>query len=368
VKAAVLVADEKIEIQQCPEPSPGPGEVLIAPAYASICGTDQHVFAGEFAGRVAYPLIQGHEFSGTVAAVGAGVSDLAEGDRVTVDPIVPCLRCPACLMGRLSGCQRLKLLGVDLPGAFAGRVLASARSCFKVPEDLSLRHAALTEVYAIGCHATRRAQVDPGDVVVILGAGKLGQCVLENVRRTAARLVVVTEVVPERLQTARDLGADVVIDVGREDPVRRVAELTEGAGADRVIEAVGHARLVGPNPTEPMTQAAQMVRPAGRVVVLGQGPVPAPILFKPFVWKEAEIVASRVTLGEFPRALAMLAEGRFHPDRLITHQLPLDRAAEGFCILADPAERALKLLLEIEPPSEEIAPDTNPLPFRERAG
>ena len=351
MRAAVLVADRRIEIEDLPDPVPGPGEVLIVPAYASICGTDEHVFAGEFAGRVHHPLIQGHEFCGTVAALGAGVHDLAVGDRVAVDPIVPCGRCPACLIGRMNGCQSLKLLGVDLPGGFATRVVAAAHSCFRVPPALAMRDAVLTEVYSIGCHATRRAQVDPGDVVVVLGAGKLGQAVLENIRHTAARLVIVTDLVPERLANATALGADVVIDVSREDAVRRVLDLTGGAGADRVLECVGHARLVGPNPAEPMTQAAEMVRAAGRVVVLGQGPVPAPILFKPFVWKEAEIIASRVTLGEFPRALAMLADGWFHPERLITHRLPLERAAEGYRLLADPSQRALKLILEINPPT-----------------
>jgi threonine dehydrogenase-like Zn-dependent dehydrogenase len=349
MKAAVLVADRRIEIQDLPEPAAGPGEVLIAPAFASICGTDEHVFAGEFAGRVHYPLIQGHEFCGTVVALGGGVTHLAVGDRVAVDPIVSCMRCPACLVGRLNACQTLKLLGVDLPGGFAERVAAPAKSCFRVPDGLSLRHAALTEVYSIGCHAAQRAQIDPGDVVVILGAGKLGQAVFENVRHTAARQVIVTDLVPERLANVRALGADVVIDVSREDPVRRVMDLTGGAGADRVLECVGHAKRVGPNPTEPMTQAAEMIRPAGRVVVLGQGPTPAPILFKPFVWKEAEIVASRVTLGEFPRALAMLADGWFHPDRLITHRLPLDQTAEGYRLLADPAQRALKLILDVQP-------------------
>ena len=348
MRAAVLVADGRIEIQDRPDPSPGPGQVLIAPAYASICGTDQHVFAGEFAGRVKYPLIQGHEFCGRVVSAGAGVTEPRPGDRVAVDPIIPCMRCPACLIGRMSGCQRLKLLGVDLDGGFATRVVAGAGSCFPVPAGLSERHAALAEVYSIGCHATRRAQVDPGDVVVILGAGKLGLAVLENIRRTAARLVIVTDLVPERLETALALGADEAIDVRSEDPVRRVMDLTGGAGADRVLEAVGHAKLVGPNPAEPMTQAVAMVRAAGRVVVLGQGPVPAPIAFKPFVWKEAEIIASRVSLGEFPRALAMLAEGRFHPQRLISHVVPLERAAEAYAILADPAQRALKVLLEIE--------------------
>ena len=355
MRAAVLVADERVEIRDEPVPVPGPGEVLVAPAYASICGTDQHVFAGEFAGRVHHPLIQGHEFCGTVVALGEGVEEPEVGQRVAVDPDVPCRRCPACLLGRMSGCQRLRLLGVDLPGGFAERVVAPATNCFPVPAGLSMREAALAEIYSIGCHATRRAQVDPGDVVVILGAGKLGLAVLENVRQTAARLVVITDLLPGRLETARALGADVVIDVSRDDPVERVMKLTAGAGADRVIEAVGHARLTGPNPTEPMSQAVQMVRPAGRVVVLGQGPVPAPILFKPFVWKEAEIIASRVNQGEFPRALAMLADGRFHPDRLITHQVPLERTAEAYGILADPAQGAIKILLEIEPAPEEDA-------------
>jgi len=334
-------------MQDLPDPTPGPGEVLIEPAYAAICGTDEHVFAGEFVGRVTYPQISGHEFCGTVIGLGAGVDRVAEGDRVTVDPDVPCRVCPACLDGRMCGCRNLKLLGIDLPGAFATRVVAPAKNCFPLPAEVPFRHACLTEVYSIGCHATRRARVDPGDVVVILGAGKLGLAVLENIRQTAARTVISTDLRPDRLERARQAGADVVIDVAREDPVERVMDLTGGAGADRVLEAVGHATLVGPNPAEPMTQAAQMVRAAGRVVVLGQGPVPAPILFKPFVWKEAEIIASRVNQGEFPRALGMLADGRFHPDVMLTHELPLEQAAEGFRILSDPAEQAQKLILRI---------------------
>jgi len=346
VWAAVLYDDAKVEMRELPEPEPGPGEVLLAPRYACICGTDQHVFQGEFKGRVRYPAVLGHEFSAVVEAVGEGAQDLAPGDRVAVDPIVPCMRCVACINGRLSACRRLRLLGIDLPGGFAQRVVAPAHSCFRLPEGLDLRDAALTELFSIGAHACRRAQIEPGDVVVILGAGKLGLAILSVARLTAADTIIVTDRLPYRLEAARGLGADVVLDVTRVDPVAEVMRLTGGEGADRVIEAVGHARP-GLDGKQPMTEAVEMVRSAGRVVALGQGPEEEPVFWRTFVWKEAEIVASRVTLGEFPRSLRMLARGLVHPDKIVTHDLPLERIGEAFDLMLDPEAQAIKVRLEI---------------------
>ena len=346
--AAVLADDRCIGVQEVPAPRPGPGEVLVAPRYASICGTDQHVFLGEFKGRVRYPAILGHEFSAVVEAVGPGVSDLAPGDRVAVDPIVPCLRCVACINGRLSACRRLKLLGIDLPGGFAQRVAVPAHSCFRLPEEVSLHDAALTELFSLGIHACRRAEIEPGDVVVILGAGKLGLAILSIARRMGADTIVVTDRLPWRLGVAKALGADVVLDVTQVDPVAEVMKLTGGEGADRVMEAVGHA-IPGVTGKQPMTEAAAMVRSAGRVVVLGQGPEEEPVFWKPFVWKEAEIIASRVTLGEFPRAIRMLARGLLPVQKIVTHELPLERVADAFALMLDPGAQALKVLLEIPP-------------------
>ena len=346
--AAVLSDDRCIGLQEVPVPRPGPGEVLVAPRYASICGTDQHVFLGEFQGRVRYPAILGHEFSGVVEEAGPGVSEPAPGDRVAVDPIVPCLRCVACINGRLSACRRLKLLGIDLPGGFAQRVAVPAHACFQLPKEVSLRDAALTELFSLGIHACRRAQIEPGDVVVILGAGKLGLAILAIARRSGAEAIVVTDRVPQRLALAKELGADVVLDVARVDPVAEVMKLTGGEGADRVIEAVGHA-VPGITGKQPMTEAAAMVRSAGRVVVLGQGPEEEPVFWKPFVWKEAEIVASRVTLGEFPRTIRMLARGLLPVDRIVTHELLLERVVEAFALMLDPGAEAIKVLLEIPP-------------------
>jgi L-iditol 2-dehydrogenase/L-gulonate 5-dehydrogenase len=348
VLAAVLSDDKRIGLQEVPAPRPGPGEVLVAPRYASICGTDQHVFLGEFKGRVHYPAILGHEFSGVVEEAGPGVSDPAPGDRVAVDPIVPCLRCVACINGRLSACRRLKLLGIDLPGGFAQRVAVPAHACFQLPKEVSLHDAALTELFSLGIHACRRAQIEPGDVVVILGAGKLGLAILSIARRSGADTIVVTDRLAQRLTVAKELGADVVLDVARVDPVAEVMKLTGGEGADRVIEAVGHA-VPGITGKQPMTEAAAMVRSAGRVVVLGQGPDEEPVFWKPFVWKEAEIIASRVTLGEFPRTLRMLARGLLPVQKIVTHELPLERVAEAFALMLDPGAQAIKVLLEIPP-------------------
>jgi threonine dehydrogenase-like Zn-dependent dehydrogenase len=333
-------------MRQLPEPEPGPGEVLVAPHFASICGTDQHVFLGEFKGRVHYPAVLGHEFSGVVQAVGEGVEDLAPGDRVVVDPIVPCMRCVACINGRLSACRRLKLLGIDLPGGFAQRVAAPVHACFPVPENVSLHDAALTELFSLGIHGCRRAQIEPGDVVVILGAGKLGLSILSVARLTAADSIIVTDRLPYRLDVAKALGADVCLDVTQVDPVPEALKLTGGEGADRVVEAVGHA-IPGLNGKQPMTEAAEIVRSAGRVVVMGQGPEEEAVFWRSFVWKEAEIIASRVTLGEFPRALRMLARGRLHPDRIVTHELPLERIGEAFELMLDPQAQAIKVLLAI---------------------
>jgi len=122
MKAAVLVEPEKVEIREVPEPVLRADEVLVTPAYAGLCGTDEHVHKGEFGSRTTFPLIPGHEFAGRVEAVGEEVSEIEVGERVTVDPILPCMRCAACLDGRFCGCQRLKLYGIDQDGAFAEKI------------------------------------------------------------------------------------------------------------------------------------------------------------------------------------------------------------------------------------------------------
>ena len=141
-------------------------------------------------------------------SAGSGVNNFKAGDRVTVDPIIWCNRCPACLNGQNNVCQNLKLLGIEYDGGFADYVVAEADKVFKVPDSVSLRDAALIELYSLGVHSARKAQIEPGDRVVILGAGRLGLAVLEVIKQTAAAWVCTVDVIDSRLNIAEKMGAD----------------------------------------------------------------------------------------------------------------------------------------------------------------
>ncbi|MHC4714455.1 MAG: zinc-dependent alcohol dehydrogenase, partial [Planctomycetota bacterium] len=344
MKAAVLVAREEVEIAEVDMPEPGPYEVVVAPKYASICGTDVHIWEGQFEGRVKYPTVMGHEFAGIVEAVGKKVREISPGDKVTVDPIIPCMHCVACREGNLSACRSLRLRGVDLDGGFAEAVVVGEEQLFQLPERLSVRDGAMVEIFSVATHAIRRGQIDPADFVVVLGAGRLGLAILSVLKTTGAGTIVATDVLEYRLDIARKIGADYCINVSKKDPVEEILSLTEGQGADRVFEAVGLAEKSASG-LAPVAEATQMIRNAGRVIVLGQGPEPEPVLWRPFVWKEATLVASRVSRGEFPRAIRMLEQGLLDPSPLVTHEVPLDYVPEAMKMLAEGSEQAVKVLV-----------------------
>jgi threonine dehydrogenase-like Zn-dependent dehydrogenase len=205
-------------------------------------------------------------------------------------------------------------------------------------------------MYGLGLHVLGRGRIQPGEKVVILGAGKLGLSVLD-VLLAGARpaLSVVTDLKPDRLEMALELGADHALDVRREDPVARVLELTGGAGVDCVIEAVGHYHAVG-DQGSPLGQAVQMIRNAGRIVTAGLGEQLSSLHSKTLVLKEAEIIASRVTRGEFPRAIALLGSGQLHPGLLITHHGPLGEAGALFERIDRDETGTLKVVLDHHPP------------------
>ncbi len=323
------------------------GQVLIRVAWASICGTDLHIFLGEFKDRVAYPRVLGHELSGVIESLGPGVSGLDLGDRVVADPIIWCGRCPACLMGHNNVCANLELIGIDRDGAFAELVVVDAEKVFKIPKGLGLKEAALSELYALGVHSTRKANVEPGDKVAILGAGRLGLAVLEVIRHTAASFVASVDVLPKRLEIANKIGADLVLDAGQLEPVQAILAATGGQGVDKVVETIGTAVPL-PGRDWPPQQAVRMARHGGRVVLMGLGSQSTPVLWKEVALKELEMVGSRVTQGDFPRAVELLAQERFHPQLLISREYNLDHINEAFQNLEENPSEYVKLLIEIK--------------------
>ncbi len=347
MKAAILCDDRDIRLSEAPDPRIRPDEVLVETGHAGICGTDLHIYRGEFHSRVKFPAILGHEFGGIIREVGREVRGFKPGDRVAVDPIISCHDCPACLTGHLNACRSLKLLGVDLDGGFGQYVAVPSSHLFLMPDNVPMEYAPMVEMYGLGNHILWRGGVQPGETVVILGAGKLGLSVLDVLCHSAnPGLTIITDVQPFRLEIARKLGADYAIHAEHDDPVARVAEITHGLGADCVIECVGHFHEIAGREA-PLAQAVKMIRPAGRVVTAGLGEQLSAVHFKTLVLKEAQIIASRVTLGEFPRAIHMMSRGLLHPELLVTHQMALREAPPAFTQVDHDDPSTIKVVLDV---------------------
>ena len=345
MRAAVVDQPGHMVVRQAPDPVPARGEVLLRVEWVSICGSDHHAYLGEFGERVRFPAILGHEFCGVVAAHGAEAHGAPPvGARVVVDPVLHCGVCPACRQGQLSSCRSLRLLGIDLAGGFGELVAAPAAAVLPVPERLPARLGPLVELTAIACHAAARSRFAPGESVAVFGAGKLGLSIIALLGRSETARLIAVDLDPFRLELAKSLGASDVINIAETDPVGRIRELTGGDGADLAIEAVGSPRAV-PGRRPPVTAAAESIRNGGRVLVLGQGLGEQPVAWRSFVWKEAEIIASRVSRGEFPRAIELVASGRLPIDRLVTHELGLGEAPAAFRLLDENRPGTVKILL-----------------------
>ena len=345
MKAAVLKNDTEMVLEDVPSPVPGLEQVLVRVKWSSICGTDLHIYLGEFKERVTYPRILGHEFCGVIESVGMGVANIKPGDRVTVDPIIWCNQCPACLNGQNNVCNHLKLIGVEYDGGFADYAVVRADKVYKVPDEVSMRDAALVELYSLGVHATRKAMVEPGDRVVIFGAGRLGLAVLEVIKQTAAAWVCAVDVIDSRLDIARQMGADLTINAKAADPVDTLLSHTKSRGVDRVIECVGTYVKIDGRPG-PVQQAVHITRNGGRIVVMGLGSQYTPVFWKEAVYKELQIVGSRVTLGDYPRALELMALNKFHPDLLISKVVTLNELHKAFHLLEEKPEQYLKVIVK----------------------
>lgn len=347
MKASVLTEYRKLEWLEVPEPAISDSEVLIKVHYAGICGSDMHVFDGEFHPRTSTPLIMGHEFGGTIVAAGGAVKNFKAGDRVAVDPIYWCGRCPACQLQHFPACTSLKLLGIDSDGGFGQFVAAREFMLFKLDDSISDRHAALVEVLAIGFHACNRAGVQAGDSLAIFGTGRIGQCILQATRTITRGKIFMVDIHPQRLARARGAYEDIItINAREQDPVEAIREQTGGRGVDIAIEAVGHAEPLAGQP-HPVAQSVEVIRGAGTVCVLGMGTDPVPLIMKRLIMKEARLIASRVTHGEFSRAIEHMKRGELKPDALVSCELPVNQAQQAFEMLHREPERHLKVLLQI---------------------
>lgn len=345
--AAVLAEYKKIEWKEIEIPEISDDEALVQVSYASICGSDQHIYKGEFHPRTRLPLIPGHEFCGKIVKTGKQVQGFDVGDRVVVDPIYWCKDCTACSMGHYLACSSLKLIGVDTHGGFGQYVKVKNFMLFHVPDTIIEEHASLIELYSIGYHACKRAGVKAGDTIAIWGGGRVGHSVLQAARTKTENTIFLIDILEKRLNIADIHYKNVVtINPGKEDPLKIINEITKSRGVDIAFETVGHAICI-PDRFNPVRSCIKSIRGAGIVCVLGLSDVPAELLMKELIWKEAKLIASRVNCGEFPEVIDNLVKGTLFPDAIISKILPVQKTDEAFQLLESDPGTYLKILLKV---------------------
>jgi len=336
MRTAVYIGDHTIETAEAEPQPPAAGQVQVAVAYTGLCGTDLHIIHGSMDGRVSRPLAFGHEMSGTIAAVGEGVTDWSVGDAVTVMPLVWDGTCPACLAGNTHICQNLVFVGIDSPGSLQELWTVPTDLLVRLPAGLSLKHAALAEPVAVAVHDVRRSELVAGDKVVVIGGGPIG-VLIATVARHAGADVAVIELEPGRRSQIEGLGF-ATIDPRQDDQVQWVEQWTGGAGADVVFEVSGAAQAV--------LGATALAKVRGTLVVVAIHPVPREIDLQRLFWRELRILGARVyQRTDFETAVQLLDEGVIPADELISRVVPLD----GIPAAVDDLEngRALKVLVDV---------------------
>ena len=336
-RAARYAGEGRIELSTQPATAPGPGQVQIRVAYCGICGTDLHILHGHMDHRVSAPQAIGHEMSGTVEAVGDGVTSVTAGDPVTVMPLDWCGDCPACRAGHGHICHNLDFVGIETTGAMQELWTVPESIVVPLPEGVSLRHAALVEPLAVAAHDVRRSRLVAGETALVIGGGPIGQLIALVARQTGAR-VILAEPNAQRRAFAAAHGATAV-DPLTEDLAAVVQELTAGAGADVVFEVAGIAATAH--------DATAHARTRGRVVIVAIHPQPVPIDLHRMFWRELELIGARVYEREdFERAIDLIASDAVPADELITATVPLADTQSAFAALED--ARALKVLIDVQ--------------------
>ena len=337
MRQVVVNSAEDIQVEQVPWPSaPAEGDVLVRSRLVGICGSDTHACAGKHP-FMPLPYRPGHEVVGVVAAVGPGVADLAEGDRVVLEPNLVCGKCRQCLDGRYNICRNLAVFGCQTVGAMADEFVVAHDRLHRLPDGLSFELAALIEPLATPVHAVRRAGVGPGSRVAVLGAGPIGLLCLVAARAAGAEAVVVTDVLESKLDRARGLGATAGLDATAPDLVDQ-AQRALGDAADVVLDCVARESS--------MTQAIELVDKGGTVMVVGIAAGPTTIPLHLVQDREISVVGSLMYVqADVQRAIDLLAGGAVTAADLVTATFPLERAAEAFAAAVDPEQ--VKVLVSV---------------------
>lgn len=325
MKAAKIIQPGQMDVVDIPCPEPAPDEVLIRVMASGICGTDVHIFRGEYLGG--YPVIPGHEFSGVVEAVGSQVTRFKPGDRVAVEPNIACDNCEACLNNRQNFCLNWTAVGVTRPGAMEQFTTAPEKVVFDIG-SLSFEQAAFMEPLSCVIHGLERLDAELADKVAILGAGPIGLLLLQGIRARGASQVTVVDKNTARVRAAADLGAAI--------PLNDLNALKTDY-YDVVIDATGAIPV--------MARSIDFVRPGGRVLLFGVPPTGREMCIEPFKVfnKGLTVMSSYTSVRNSYQALGLLQAGTIQVEGLVSHRLPLEEFQRGIEMIEQGADGVKKV-------------------------
>lgn len=350
VRTSVLHGIRDLRWEERALGAPGPLEVQVRVRKIGVCGSDVHYYThGRIGGFVVEaPLVLGHEVSGVVTALGAGVTRLRVGDRVALEPGIPCRRCSYCKTGHYNLCPEMRFMATPpIDGSLSERINWPEDFAFAVPDSVSDDAAALIEPLAVGVWAARRGGVRPGHSVAVLGAGPIGCTTIQAARAAGATTLIAVDLEDYRLEIARSVGATHTINARTQDPVTMIREITaqlQGlpvahAGVDVAFETAGSV------PTCRMSLEAP--RPGGVTVLVGLPPAPEVALdIVSAASRETDIRGIFRYANCYPAAIELVASGRVNLDALVTHRYAFDQTPEAF-VFAEHEKRSMKVMIDV---------------------
>jgi len=337
MKAAMIYGPYDLRIEEADKPTIGDDKVLIEVDACGICPSDVRGYTGARKATHGFPYVPGHEWVGHVVELGRNVSGFKEKDRVVPDWRVVCGRCYYCSRGIFNYCSNLARDAVG--GGFCEYGYATVPNLRLIPTNVSYEEACFTEPLACCINGVKRCNIQVGDDVAIVGSGPIGLMHLQLAKRLGAR-VISCDIIGERLEKAKSLGADELIDSSKGDQIERIKELTDGRGANTVIIAVGGRK--------PIEQGMEMAGICGTVNIFAGTYPPATIQFDPNTihYKQLWVTGSHdYTPHDFTTALKLIANGIVRVRPLISHVLPLEKTKEGFDMVA--GQKGLKVIIDI---------------------
>jgi L-gulonate 5-dehydrogenase len=344
MRAAVAERVGVMAVVDRPEPGePGPGQVLVAPEAVGLCGSDYHLFAGEMsdaAGGSQFPRVLGHEVGATIAAVGPGCrAGLTGGQRVAMLPISSCGRCYPCRVGRPNACDNFQLVGIHSDGGLQQQLILPQEQVFPIgAADGAL--AALAEPVSVAVHAVHRGRIEPGERVVVLGGGPIGQCVTVVARELGAEVLLI-DLQDSRLRMGRAMGAETLAWTTGAEVVARARDWGGPGGPPVAIDATGVPAAV--------RAMVDMVASAGRAVQVGMANDDAPIRIGSLTEKELDVLGASCCTGEdFAEAVGVVERNPDALGRLVSHEFTLDQAPEAMRFAMSNPTEVMKVVIRDE--------------------